>query len=745
MTGLVPAKIGQALRFAGINETVSEKEIPDTEEAPGQQVDQTPPVSFGGQPTVGAAPSKPQAPPVGDMKSIINKLAGLKVVCVTLSTTASNKAEFNNQLKATVTAAKGADFAAAKAELDKLENLITKELSSASSQKQVQPDNYSRTFAEVEKIVKQLEASVAGLQDFDGESRQAEAALSIIRGRMKEIDQRKAGDPTGSLKALEDLKKAAEKEAKDAKTLYQQKLKEPDARVKLEIDEWDGPRVKVHPLSVPGLENLSREERKEVTRKIGDKIKAGQQQLEGLLEKPEVFLDVEPTAEDAANLMWYLRVVAEQKAGNAFAKGAITIPDKGNLIRGYFDRCAEIYNRMSSHMKDQQKQEGGSARGMDFYEGSTKDTDRLLPYGMKTMLLQSMKIEETGEERLYVKLETEGARLGFKPSKFYKGMIDPDEAFKDRPDAPTLPESREATPEDRVRTKEHGLNLVKAKIGKKDSGGLGKAYREDMPKKVLQVYETMIQAVSKINKNAGEVLKQGNYKQNIHEMVSNVKSAPRDAKINDLLNKFLALLDKMGYEEATSRVGGEVVLTTDDIKPKPMDTAKAIGLLNSEIAAVERCQHTDEPDHLETALNSAQRAITRVNLVPALTSDKGVQSTIQQLQAKLQPLSRLILALSGRTGSEKGDSEPQPMDVQKAAGLLNSHIAAVEKCQHTDELDHLQEVLDGAHRAVIHVKIVDELRNDKVVDSTVKLLESKLQPLARLIQTRRAEESVESE
>lgn len=65
MTGLVPAKIGQALRFAGINETVSEKEIPDVEEAPGPQVGQMPPVNVGAQ---------PQAPPVGDMKSIINKL-----------------------------------------------------------------------------------------------------------------------------------------------------------------------------------------------------------------------------------------------------------------------------------------------------------------------------------------------------------------------------------------------------------------------------------------------------------------------------------------------------------------------------------------------------------------------------------------------------------------------------------------------------------------------------------------------
>ena len=116
--------------------------------------------------------------------------------------------------------------------------------------------------------------------------------------------------------------------------------------------------------SIKGFDKLDEDAAEEAFRVVGEKLQNGKQLLDRLLTDPEYASDpdVAPALKDVTDLMWYLRNKAEESAGAAFEKGALSIPDDGNLLRGYFDRCTEVYNRYSSHIKAQQEKAGGIAR-----------------------------------------------------------------------------------------------------------------------------------------------------------------------------------------------------------------------------------------------------------------------------------------------------------------------------------------------------------------------------------------------
>jgi hypothetical protein len=170
----------------------------------------------------------------------------------------------------------------------------------------------------------------------------------------------------------------------------------------------NGEAVTVFWTDLPGFDQMSKSEQDKIAAVAAQKIQRGKQ----------VFQDVvsggrqgPATLQDVTDLTWALKTTAQIK-GSPYEKGALTVPG-GVELRDFLDSCAgEVYPRISSHLPELAKLEGQSARGIDCYgaspgPGNDGDPDRLLPAGMNTLLYQMVKTPQ-GEERLYVKMETEG-------------------------------------------------------------------------------------------------------------------------------------------------------------------------------------------------------------------------------------------------------------------------------------------------------------------------------------------------
>jgi hypothetical protein len=182
--------------------------------------------------------------------------------------------------------------------------------------------------------------------------------------------------------------------------------------------------VNIDKRAIPGVDDMDEEERRLLLAKVGQKIERGKALADKVLDS-SVDLDElpDPTTKEVADILWYLKTLAEQKVGEPYEKGALTIPDPGNRLRKYLDRCGAVYTRGSSHMTELREEDptgGKEPRGMDFYKGNTSDNiDELLPFGMNTALMQSF--EMGGEDRLYLKMETEGSRTP--PVQAFIGMV----------------------------------------------------------------------------------------------------------------------------------------------------------------------------------------------------------------------------------------------------------------------------------------------------------------------------------
>lgn len=121
----------------------------------------------------------------------------------------------------------------------------------------------------------------------------------------------------------------------------------------------------------------------------------------------------QPSLKDVADVMWYLHLSAEESVG-PFLSGAMTVPDPGGRLREFLDSCADVYQRKSSHLSSFQTEPHGTHRGIDFDIGKKTDLDTLLPNGRATVLFGRMPEGTQGltEERLFVKMESHGCRLG---------------------------------------------------------------------------------------------------------------------------------------------------------------------------------------------------------------------------------------------------------------------------------------------------------------------------------------------
>lgn len=131
---------------------------------------------------------------------------------------------------------------------------------------------------------------------------------------------------------------------------------------------------------------------------------------------------VVPSKKDVSDIMWFLHVAAEGKAGAPFKAGAITVDDPGGRIREYLDRSSEVYQRKSSHIGGFQKVDGGAHRGIDF-GGAPNNLDELLPNGRSTVLYGRLALDtqQMPREMLFLKMESHGCRLASPSGKIRDG------------------------------------------------------------------------------------------------------------------------------------------------------------------------------------------------------------------------------------------------------------------------------------------------------------------------------------
>lgn len=535
-------------------------------------------------------------------------------------------------------------------------------------------NDYERRKGKVEAALKEVEKAAAPLQALGRNGNQgaqlaynsAVSSCKALQDRLVQADELADSQPGDAYKLLEDIKKQARLAAEAAETAREEKVyKDPSSRVELNMgDGWEGPAPKIHPAAIKGFDTLDAVEIEKATEVIGDKIKSGKRLLDDLLLNPEAYLDKDPELKDIADLMWYLRTKAEELVGEPFEKGALSLPDSGKLLRGYLDRCEEVYNRFSSHLKDQQKKVGGSARGIDFYEGDINENpDALLPYGMNTLLVQSMTIDATGEERVYIKLETEGSRRGTGGAKgFIQHGFDSEAQLlptREGLDLASLPQNRPEVPEDVGRARHHAMNfLFKQKSRIK---GLGRfteneidGDKDAVKDELVPRYQAVIDAAKKL-KLATDALKQGNYKKEFHVMVSNIEAftsalendALGDEKkvkpLADALDAFADFAISKGMDKnAGSRAMTEAVLTTEFLKPKGVTADSVASDLEAELL---RLKNRPADEHrvarLEALMNGPRLSLQRAANFMTVPQVKRV---VAQLQAEIDLIAKQVSA-----------------------------------------------------------------------------------------------------
>lgn len=569
----------------------------------------------------------------------------------------------------------------------------------------------------------------------------ARSSHRALVDRLAQAEALVAGKPDEAYKLLKDIKKQAKLAAKAALKAREEKVfQDPGSRVELDMgDDWQGPAPKIHPAAIKGFETLSKAEIAQATKDIGDKIRNGKQLLDGLLTRPEDFLDKEPEIKEITDLMWYLRNKAEEMVGEPFEKGALSLPDNGNLLRGYLDRCQEVYNRYSSHIKAQQEKVGGSARAVDAYEGDIRtNPDSLLPYGMNTMLVQSMQIEGTGEQRLYVKLETESARLGAKSltamaSAYAKYGLDVDPQFAESRgdvDFATLPQSRPQHEHDMERTKEHGKNLIikqKSRIKglkrftENEIGG----NKDTVGKELVPRYEAIVKVAKKLELDV-DLLKAGNYKKEVNEMIANLEAftatleaAELDndgaAKLTRAFDEFTDYCIAKGLDQnAQSRVMTEVVLTSDFLAPDGVTGETVLRELTAKLEELGR-RNPDElnPGTLQALANAARRSLQKAANFMASPGVKdaaaALQAEIDRVSNELELLRHIAPAAASRLLRERltemaelrrrsllvdADDFPTPQEAQSAYDRALQIAHAISKFEHLGMQGEVQRLLN---------------------------------------------------
>ncbi|MDE2583050.1 MAG: hypothetical protein KGL52_15555 [Rhodospirillales bacterium] len=649
--------------------------------------------------------------------------------------------------------------------------------------------NYNARRVKVEQALVELATAVGKLEQIDHpDAGTHRSALIDLRARASKADKQAKYDAKAAFSALDSIKQDAREQAVEARTCVKKSA--------MDIPLGDGTTAKVFPNDIPGFDKLDPNAKEKMLQEVAKKISNGKRILQDILEKDLDKLD-DPTPKDVTDFIWLLKSKAQETIGEPYERGAMTIPDKGNKIRAYLDRCPEVYGRRSTHFREQQSKKGQQPRGMDFYEGVDRDTnqvadtDLLLPGGMCALLFQQLTMpggKSEDKERLYIKLETESARL--------------DPLFKATDS--TLPPSRELQRDDPIRTVLHLLNAVKSYFGLSQGEDPDlKKFKEEGVKDVKEKMKATLAYLKKANPDAYEILEPAISPSDIgvkssvrvNEMLAGIERlvAAKDVELDFeglrlLQAAFDALTDSYEIEgrDATVRAGGEVALFMDDLtgtkKKIDMPESDIIGRIEEELAALEQCEEIDDLTSLKTALVGARQTATDLRGEEELKTSKRAQSGLTTLRTKISDLASRVSMIEyeqastiendskaiGQWMNKNGmaehaerflellqDQVPESQATirigvlkavqreivmeenrtEKVMDRLSLLIKEVEACQHTDELADLRKVHAQSTQLIKAVRQAKETRDNKLIASTAKYLEAKLGPLGRLIKS----------
>jgi hypothetical protein len=414
-------------------------------------------------------------------------------------------------------------------------------------------NNYEIRRAKVQKALDTLRTAVSQLTRM-GNDRADEFTreLTDLRLRLETNNDLARTNAKRAFQNLDAVKDRARDKAEEARLL----AKKAPRRVELDL----GGEANVYTPDIPGYERLSEEDQEEMVRQVTKKIGSGKEIYSILESVTDTDFDnlPQPNVEMVSDLMWFLKAKAQEKIGQPYDRGALTLPDPGNKLRRWLDKCPEIYGRDSSHLKGEQKKTHGQARGIDFGEGITenrdvKDVKSLLPNGMGTLLIQQVKTAK-GEDRIYLKVEPQSAR--------WNPLFSKDDE---------TPEPRPLRPEDKDLG--HILDFVKTKIGIAQTveDRELQMFREAVDKAVKTSYEKIIASAQKRVPLAVPILKTG--KRDIQQMLDNLEAVERvgivvHQETAQRITEFGQLLVQRygeGSVNGGARFGDEVVLDTSEL------------------------------------------------------------------------------------------------------------------------------------------------------------------------------------
>lgn len=313
---------------------------------------------------------------------------------------------------------------------------------------------------------------------------------------------------------------------------------------------------------------------------IGKKIDAGGELYERII-KGKMGLSETATLEGISNLMWFLQVQAEKKAG-CFINGVISIEDVELRLLNYFDSCEAVYQGASVYFEDFQVFSDGKVtngpRGIDFNfevneaSKSLEYLKNILPYGKVTLMVIPLfaASELIAENRLLLRMEEYG---------FYQ--------FK--------PLSGDRLEELSFRKKNaynfghvvgYAWGFIYSLICTITGNEMKKDIRHSqVPVKIANTYKKIIEELKKLKLTEySEVLERGepfSRSSGIHIMARNIESVifllskvPLGAQdlrpfpnhlvkpINDLYNM---MTDPQQYDHYQVRIGNEVIIRTVDL------------------------------------------------------------------------------------------------------------------------------------------------------------------------------------
>lgn len=421
--------------------------------------------------------------------------------------------------------------------------------------------NYDVRRAKCQAAVDPLKRAVAHLQTNGAERGvllQHAVELQALLKLLDDADAKALKNPGDAFKDLEAVKKRARLAAQAASSATK--------KVPMPVISQDGKTsAKVYPTDVPGFAKMSDAQRQQVVQQIANKIGKGKDLFAQVQKNPAFLKTWAPTQEDVADLMWFIKNRAQESLGEAYERGAVTLPDDGGVTQRLLDRCSEAYIRDSSHMSGQQKLAGGQARGIDFYDGmddgEIADTGHLLPAGMRTVLYQKITTAQ-GQQRLYIKMETESARVRAKffTKDFYREEI----------------ASRPREWKDWSNSIRHLGNLIKAKLDMSQGEDKDlRAFREQVPKIIGKHIDAALSAAKDSGSEEAIEAMQGlkaSVKSGIGQIWAQYEAIAEagidmDASVyTHLAQMAQAIFDLAPKVDADERLGGEVVLKLDDLR-----------------------------------------------------------------------------------------------------------------------------------------------------------------------------------